>query len=122
MRRVSSHHEWTEWCLFFFEALENQAIRNLEITERIRVLYEEMKGVFAEALSSKWSILAKDYIFANPIFQNAKFVNDSGIGAASARKFARILEEKSLLRLVRPASGPQSAVYAFEPLLKLVRV
>lgn len=122
MRRVSSHQEWTEWCLFFLEMLENQAVRNLEITKRIWALYEEMKVEFAAALSSKWSIHAQDYIFANPIFQNAKFVAESGVAFASARKFARLLEKKELLRLVRSASGPQSAVYAFEPLLKLVRV
>lgn len=122
MRRVSSHGEWTEWCIFFLKALENQAVRNLEITEEIRTLYEEMKIKYAEVLSSKWSIQAQDYIFSNPIFQNAKFVEDSGISRPSARKFARMLEHAGLLRLIRPASGPQSAVYAFEPLLKLVRV
>jgi len=122
MRRVSSHGEWTEWCLFFLGMLESQANQNLEIMKRIGMLYEEMKAEFSSALSSKWSIQAQDYIFANPIFQNAKFVADSGITIASARKFARALEDKGLLRLVRVSSGPQSAIYAFEPLLKLVRV
>jgi len=122
MQRVSSHGEWTEWCVFFLTMLEQQAVRNLEITERIRRLYEEMKAPFSAALSSKWSIQAQDYIFANPIFQNAKFVERSGVPAPSARKFARLLEQENLLRLIRPASGPRAALYAFEPLLKLVRV
>ena len=122
MRRVSSHREWTEWCVFFMEMLENQARRNLAITEKIQGLYEAMKVKFGEALSSKWSIRAQDYIFANPIFRNAKFVEESGVPTPSARRFAKLLEQHGLLRSVRPASGPQSAIYAFEPLLQLVRV
>lgn len=50
-----------------------QAIRNLEIAERIQSLYEEMKHIFSETLSSKWSINALDYIFTNPIFRNNRF-------------------------------------------------
>lgn len=122
MRRVSSHEEWTDWCVFFLTMLEQQANQNLEITEKISHLYEKMKIEFANALSSKFSINAQDYIFTNPIFQNAKFVNESGIPEASARKFARLLERHGLVRLLRPASGPRPAIYAFEPLLKLVRV
>jgi len=122
MRRVSSHGEWTEWCVFFLTMMESQAVRNLGITEKIQRLYEDMKAPFSEALSSKWSIQAQDYIFANPIFRNAKFVEESGVPVPSARKFARLLEQENLLRLVRPASGPRAALYAFEPLLELVRV
>ncbi len=122
MRRVSSHGEWTQWCVFFLEMLKQQAENNLSITEKIHSLYEEMKGPFAEALSSKWSMKALDYIFANPIFKNSKLVADSGIPVPSARRFGRLLEQRGIIRLLRPASGPQSALYVFEPLMKLVRV
>jgi len=35
MRNVSLNGDWTSWCIFFLEALTNQAIRNLEIAENI---------------------------------------------------------------------------------------
>jgi hypothetical protein len=81
-----------------------------------------MKGIFAEALASKWSVNALDYIFTNPIFKNNKFTSKSGIPGPSAARFTRILQEKGLIRIIEEASGRKPAIYAFEPLLKLVRV
>ena len=75
MRNVSSGENWEEWCKFFLNAVEKQAMRNLEVAERIKDLYEEMKGVFADVLSSKWSVNALDYIFTNPVFRNNKFTS-----------------------------------------------
>ena len=39
--------DWTSWCEFFLVAVESQAIRNLEIAERISRLYDEMKNKFS---------------------------------------------------------------------------
>lgn len=122
MRRVSETNQWEDWCVFFLNAIENQAIRNLVIAENINRLYEDMKSVFSDALSSKWSVNALDYIFTNPIFRNNKFTSKSGIPGPSAARFTRILLEKGLIRIIEEASGRKPAIYAFEPLLKLVRV
>jgi Fic family protein len=122
MRKVSENNEWEDWCVFFLNAVENQAIRNLVIAENINKLYEEMKSVFSDALASKWSVNALDYIFTNPIFRNNKFTSKSGIPGPSAARFTRILLEKGLIRIIEEASGRKPAIYAFEPLLKLVRV
>jgi Fic family protein len=122
MRRVSESNEWEEWCIFFFNAIEKQAFKNLLIAENINNLYEEMKAVFSDALSSKWSVNALDYIFTNPIFRNNKFTSKSGIPAPTAARFTRILLEKGLIRTIEEASGRKPALYSFEPLLKLVRV
>ena len=37
---------------FFLIAVESQAVRNLQIAEKIKNLYEDMKAEFAELLSS----------------------------------------------------------------------
>jgi Fic family protein len=87
MRKVSEHGDWEIWYSFFLEAVEQQAIRNLSIAENIRTLYEEMKTVFSEALSSKWNVTALDFVFTNPVFRNNKFTTHSGIPAASAARF-----------------------------------
>lgn len=122
MRMVSEHGDWDAWCLFFLEAIEQQAIRNLSVAENIRALYEEMKTVFSDVLSSKWSVNALDFVFTNPVFRNNKFTTNSGIPAASAARFTRILSEKNLIKTLEEASGRRPALYSFEPLMKLVRV
>lgn len=122
MRKVSAEDDWTSWCEFFLEALEQQAIRNLKIAENIRALYEDMKITFRDILASKWSMQALDFVFTNPIFRNSHFTNQSGIPTSSAAKFTSILLENKILTQVREASGRRSAMYRFEPLMELVRV
>ena len=122
MRKVSEHGDWESWCYFFLVAVEQQAIRNLSVAENIGALYEEMKTVFSDALSSKWSVIALDFVFTNPVFINNKFTTSSGIHTASAARFTRVLLEKNLILTLEEASGRRPALYSFEPLMELVRV
>ena len=122
MRNVSKHGDWESWCIFFLEAVEQQAIRNLTIAENIRTLYEGMKIVFSDVLSSKWSVNTLDFVFTNPVFRNNNFTTKSGIPTASAARFTRVLLEKNLIATLEEASGRRPALYSFEPLMKLVRV
>lgn len=122
MREVSRHGAWGGWCRFFLRAVEQQAIDNLRVAESIRSLYEEMKHRFAARLSSKWSVRALDFIFANPIFRNSSFTGKSGIPSATASRFTRVLLDDGLLQPIRPASGRRPATFRFEPLMERVRV
>jgi Fic family protein len=122
MRETSRTRSWEPWCAFFLTAVEQQAQHNLQVAESIRSLYEEMKSRFASILSSKWAVRALDYIFANPIFRNSSFTRDSGIPAATAARFTRVLQEEGLLQIVRAAAGQRPATYRFEPLMERVRV
>lgn len=122
MRQVSETDDWTSWCVFFLNAIKSQAISNLEVAENIRSLYEEMKNIFVETLGSRWSVNALDFIFTNPVFKSNKFTSLSGVSASTATRFLRALNEKKLLTTMIEASGRRPALYAFEPLLELVRV
>lgn len=122
LREVSKSGDWTGWCAFFLEAVEKQAYRNLEISENIRTLYEAMKQAFSEALASKWSVNALDFVFTNPVFRNSRFTRASDIPSATASRFTRVLVEKNLLTVIEEPAGRRPALYAFEPLLKVVRV
>lgn len=121
LRAVSADDEWTEWCIFFLEAVCRQAEASFSKSEEIRELYERMKEIFRTNLSSQWSIKALDYIFANPIFRNNAFTGRSGIPKQTANRFTRILLEADLLTTVRAPSGRRPGLYAFEPLLQIVR-
>lgn len=122
MRNVSESGDWESWCVFFMEAIEQQAIRNLSIAESIHDLYEEMKQTFSDALSSKWSVNALDFIFTNPVFRNNKFTANSGIPAATAARFTRTMLDNNIIETLEEASGRRPALYIFEPLMDLVRV
>jgi len=122
MRNVSANNDWTSWCVFFLNALEKQAKRNLEISEDIQKLYNDMKEIFYEVLGSKWSVAVLDFIFTNPVFRNNKFTNASGIPGPSAARITRILLDKELLVTIEEPSGRRPALYMFEPLMRLVRV
>lgn len=122
MRNVSKGGDWENWCIFFLKAVEEQAIRNLETAENIKQLYERMKLIFSDTLSSKWSVNALDYIFTNPVFRNNKFTAKSGIPGPTAARFTRILLDQNLIQTIEESSGRRPALYSFEPLLELVRV
>ncbi|OAN49423.1 Fic family protein [Magnetospirillum moscoviense] len=121
MREVSRVGAWTDWVEFFLGGLDAQAQRNLAKAEEISDLYEDMKDRFRETLSSQWSTKALDFLFSRPVFRNSDFTRKSGIPEATAQRFARALSDASLLKTVSPASGRRPALYAFEPLLELVR-
>ncbi|MCA6438812.1 MAG: Fic family protein [Chitinophagaceae bacterium] len=122
MRSVSANDNWEQWCNFFLEAVEKQAIKNLQIAEQIKILYEEMKMRFAETLSSKYSVQALDFIFTNPVFRNSKFTKSAGIPGPTAANFTRRLLEAGYLVTKQEAAGRRPALYSFEPLMKLVRI
>lgn len=121
MREVSASGDWTGWCEFFLHAVSSQAERNLTTSIAISALYEEMKSVFRETLNSQWAPLAQDFIFKNPIFRNGRFTGRSGIPRPTAVRISRALVDAGLLLELEAASGRRSALYAFEPLIRLVR-
>ena len=121
LRAVSADGDWTTWCIFFLEAVRGQAEMNFSKSEEIRELYERMKEVFRTTLSSQWSINALDFLFANPVFRNTAFTGLSNIPKQTANRFTRVLLEAELLTTIRAPSGRRAGLYAFEPLLQIVR-
>lgn len=121
MRNVSQNNAWADWIIFFLQALESQAQRNLSKVEEISILYNAQKIEFSKILSSKWSMNALDFVFTRPVFRNNTFTSKSGIPAPTAYKFIRSLLDAGILRTVQPAAGRRPAVYAFESLLALIR-
>lgn len=122
MRDVSRTNDWNQWIKFFLNAVESQAIKNLEIAESIKSLYENTKLEFSDLLSSKWIMEVLDFIFTYPVFRNNKFVNTTTIPNATAVQIIRKLIENGYLVLREEAAGRRAAMYSFEPLMRLVRV
>ena len=123
MRQVSAADDWDGWLLFFLEAVREQARYNLAVTQNIRTLYEDMKGLFSEITGSKHAIALLDAVFTRPVFRSKQITAQSQIPPATVTRFIKLLQqsEHDLIRTVREGSGRRPATYAFEPLLKLVR-
>ena len=122
LRQVSANNDWMGWCLFFMQAVEEQAIRNLQAAQSISDFYTEMKPRFAELLASKYAVAALDYLFANPVFSNSRFTRTAGIPTQTAARFSRVLLQEGWLEVVREPAGQRPAMYRFEPLMQRVRV
>lgn len=121
MRRVSSHGEWTEWCVFFLNGLKDQADRNIATASKIFKLYDEMKLKFRDELKSEWSVEALDFMFANPSFKNSKFTNHDRIPAHVAANMSRKLRQIGILTPILEPSGRRPAIYGFSPLISIIR-
>jgi Fic family protein len=122
MRAVSERGDWTGWTVFFLNALHRQAEVNIETADNIYRLYTDMRERFRRILNSQHHDRALNFVFANPVFRNDRFVEKSEIPAASARALSRRLVDAGLLRPLMPASGRRAALYAFDPLLRLLDV
>lgn len=122
MRDVSLRNDWTGWIVLFLTALHQQARVNIALADAILGLYAAQRERFREVLNSQFHDKALDYVFANPVFRNDRFVDRSGIPQHSARQLSRRLYEAGILRTVEPSSGRRAALYAFDPLLELLRV
>jgi Fic family protein len=121
MRKVSQKGDWTGWCEFFLRSLEEQADKNLAAARNIRDLHEQMKDVFRKHLSNQWFMVALDFVFKNPIFRNSRFTATSGIPPQTAHRITSQLAKAGLLTTLQAASGRRPALYAFEPLLAVLR-
>lgn len=122
MRNVSEYDNWTDWVIFFLEAVSQQARKNLDTALKIKELYEAMKLEFGKILNHKFVINTLDFIFTNPVFRNSSFINQSLAPKQTANKITKELVKNRLLRILEEPSGRRSAMYSFEPLLNIVRV
>lgn len=122
MRAVSATGDWSDWVVFFLQAMHEQATVNIQTADAIFQLHTEMRERFREVLNSQFHDQALDFVFASPVFRNDRFVDRSGIPASSARALSRRLVEAGLLRTMEPAAGRRAALYAFDPLLDLLKV
>jgi Fic family protein len=121
LREVSGSGNWNDWIAFFLEILQRQAVLNMQITDRIGLLYTEMQTRFREVLNSQWAPLAVEYVFGKPVFRNSAFTTSSGIPSQTAHRLTRQLVEAGLLTVVEQASGRRAALLSFQPLLQIVR-
>ena len=120
LRQVSSEGAWTKWCIFFLQAIREQAEENQQKARDILKLYEEMKAKFVDLTHSQYAILALDWVFERPIFKSSDFTRSAGIPAPTAKRILKILKSEGILLEIQPGSGRQPSVIAYSDLLNIV--
>lgn len=103
--------------------MHEQATVNIQTADAIFHLHTEMRERFREVLNSQFHDQALDFVFASPVFRNDRFrgsVGDSGIfGTCPVETACR---SRPPARTMEPAAGRRAALYAFDPLLDLLKV
>jgi Fic family protein len=120
LRQVSAQGDWTGWGLFFLQALESQARRNIEVVGRIEALYQETRTKVRDVLRSRWSVETVNFIFANPVFRNNRFTRDAGIPKETANALTNAMVTSRILEILRPPAGRAPGLYAFPALLEIL--
>ena len=116
---VSRDGDWSGWCVFFLEAVQQQAESNLTKAKAVLDLYNRMKLKIAEISHSQFAIHALDWIFEQPIFNSTDFMRASGIPKPTAARILRVLKDEKILQVWQEARGSKPAVYGYADLLNV---
>jgi Fic family protein len=116
---VSRDSDWTGWCVFFLEALTEQARENEQKATSILKLYERERDRIIDLTHSQYAIKALDFLFYRPIFSASAFYTEAGVPEHSARKILKTLRENAFFKILRETKGRQPAVLAFRELLNI---
>ncbi len=111
---------WTDWCVFFLDAITDQARRNTEKVGAVLSLYEHLKDRMLQVTNSKFAVPLLDAMFAQPIFRSSFLLERENM---PQRQFLmRILGhlvEDGMLKLVVTGSGRRASVYSLHALVDL---
>ncbi len=116
---VSKGNDWSSWCIFFLNALKNQAEENGKKAGAILDLYNHFKVLIPELTHSQYSMRALDWIFEKPIFKSNDFIDSSNIPPATGRRILEVLRNKKIIKILSTPSGRKPAVYLLPELLNI---
>lgn len=119
LRAVSRDDDWTGWCAFFLEGVQQQAAENERKAREILALYNRLKIEIVNLTHSQHSIRAVDFLFQTPIFTAPLFTNHAGIPKPTAARILTLLRDEGLLKPLREGKGRRAGIYAFRELLNI---
>ncbi len=115
-----SKKAWTQWCLFFLEAVTTQAQWNIDRVTRILHLHQKLRDRMFELTNSRFALALLDAMFAQPIFQAEALHSrtDMPTRAMVLRLLGKLVADGTLKLLVT-RSGRRPAVYSLHELVRL---
>lgn len=81
-------------------------------------LYEQRKAWIQDRTHSQYGVAIMDFLFSQPIFKATDLGAPQGVPAPTRKRILREIRGDLLLE-VRSASGPRSAIYAYQELLNI---
>ena len=104
----------------FLNGVADQAGENERKVRAILALYERVKVDISDVTRSQHGVRALDFIFRQPVFGSAQFVDWSEIPKPTAHRFSARLRDAGLLHTARPPRGRRGGVYVFAQLVEIV--
>lgn len=117
LRAISQEGDWTNWCIFFLQAVIEQAEQNSKTLRKIIDLYEVTKVQVREITHSPHSPQLNDALFDRPIFTAAGIAKRANIPKPTVHKLIKGLLDEGVLEIIREAAGRRPAILTFAELL-----
>ena len=117
---LSEQDAWTEWCVFFLDAVASQAKENGLKARGIFNLYENTLDFIMNVVRSDNAARITPHLFRMAIFPSSIFTKDAGLSEGTSRRLIKALRNDERIVEVLPHKGSKPAVFAFPALLQLV--
>lgn len=114
---ISENNEWTEWIVFFLNAVIEQAQKNMGRLRFTIDLYDYTKNQVRKLTHSPHSAQTVDTLFDRPIFTISDFSKRADIPKPTCHKLIKQLEAEGIVQVMKPGAGRRAAIYIFPELL-----
>ena len=117
---VSESDAWTDWCVFFLDAVATQAKENGKKASGIYSLYKETLDFIMSEVRSDNAARITPHLFKMAIFPSSIFTRDAGLSEGTARRLIKALKSSDRIIELVPHRGSNPTVFAFPELLRIV--
>lgn len=120
MLAVSERGEWSEWCIFFLDAVATQAKENGRKAKGIFDLYESTLDFLMKTVRIDSAARVAPHLFRMAIFPTTVLTDQAGLTKSTAKRLVKALKDAGIVIEILPHRGSSAAVLAFPELLRIV--
>ena len=110
---------WTQWILFFLDAIIWQSNKNYEVAKKIIDYYEKTKAKIVKETSSQHAVPLLDAMIAKPIFTQSILEVMSKPSHATMYNLLQRVEKCGIISILRKGSGRSGNIYYLKDLLEI---
>jgi len=119
LRSISEKGDWNGWVNFYLTAIAEQSKENSAKVKEVLDQYFKMRDYIVERTRSQYAHQLLDAIFHKPVFRSGDIQKQSNIPKQSLMPMLKQLQDDSVLKTLRKASGRMPAVLVFQKLLEI---
>ena len=111
---------WNEWCLFFLQAVTQQADWNVHRLKALLRLHDKLRQKVRDLTTSRFALPMLEAMFPHPIFRAS--VLQLKAGMPQKPQFSKLIEvmiEANILKTLVSPSGSRSGIYSLHELVRL---